>query len=229
MSRDNFDTCSERLVEVMGKVLGSATKVISNCVGDAIYSLLEHVITWRTIPKIIDLYSSKNATTRTKAAGFLEFILKNYPPDVFECARIDLAPILENFIKTAVADASSDARAHGRGCFVEYEKLYPDRGNRLISGFDHQAVKLINELKGGGGRPTSALAKRSSPMVSTKKPKSRPLSALRSAQEKQIEQSPSQPDILGKPKRAPLNSIKKSENSSFGSDVGGTGGSSSKP
>ena len=114
MAKDSFDTCSERLVEVMGKVLGSATKVISNCVSDAIYSLLEHVLTWRTIPKIIDIYQSKNATTRTKAAGFLEFILKNYPPDVFESARIDLVPGLENFIKTAVADASSDARAHGR-------------------------------------------------------------------------------------------------------------------
>ena len=56
MAKDSFDTCSERLVEVMGKVLGSATKVISNCVSDAIYSLLEHVLTWRTIPKIIDIY-----------------------------------------------------------------------------------------------------------------------------------------------------------------------------
>ena len=114
MSRDSFDTCAERLVEVMGKVLGSATKVISNCVGDAIYSLLEHVVTWRTIPKIIDIYSSKNATMRNQATGFLEFVLKNYPPDVFESSRVDLAPQLENIIKTAVADASSDSRAHGR-------------------------------------------------------------------------------------------------------------------
>ena len=65
-------------------------------------------------------------------------------------------------------------------------------------------------------------------MVSAKKPKPRPVSALRSAQEMPIDQSPAAPDILGKPKRAPLNSLKKSENSSFGSDIGGTGGSSSK-
>jgi hypothetical protein len=82
-------------VEILGRVLGSATKVISDQVNNAMVCLLENAVTWRTIPKVLELFKSKNSAMRTKAAGFLEFMLSSYPPEVFEHAKIDLIHPIE--------------------------------------------------------------------------------------------------------------------------------------
>jgi hypothetical protein len=132
----SFEKLAERFVEILGKVLGSATKVINDCMNDAMFKLLESCMTWRSIPKILDLGQSKSAGLRTKAAGFLEFTLKTYPIEVFESAKVDLIPPIEKSIKKIISDAAGDARAHGRGCFVEFEKMWPDRAARLYNELD---------------------------------------------------------------------------------------------
>ena len=88
---------------------------------------------------------------------------------------------------------------------------------------------MIAEIK--GGRPTSALSKRSSPLIQEKTIKSRPKSAVKriaTPVESSESVSPFKPDVLGKPKRADLRSLKKAPEDASPStrdESGCTGGS----
>ena len=168
--RDSFEQCAERIADTLFKLLNSGTKVLADAGHMSFTAILENVITFRLIPKIVDNIRSKNAFVRSKSAFYLAYMLEHYPKQVFEAgesARGHIYEMMEQGILCAIHDASSEARAAGRNCFISYRTMFTERADGLYYRLDPAAQKAVGEMIGG---PPSRHAKTLQAPVTKKVP-----------------------------------------------------------
>ena len=146
---DSFELCAERLSDVLYRLINSGNKILAESGSDCYIEIIKSVVTWRLIPKTLEQFSSKNANIRIKACMFLQTMLELYPIEVFEYAANNKTGFLEKLeqgLKIAVHDASSDTRAIARKAFLGYRNFFPARANKLFSTFDSSIQRAFGEL-----------------------------------------------------------------------------------
>jgi hypothetical protein len=140
-----FELAAERYLTGNGllKLTLSGNKLMAECGHNAILTILEHVISPKLLLRIADEIRTKNSLLRTRCANYLSVILINYPTKLLEkyCTNI------EEMIRIAVNDASSETRAIGRECFILYEQAFPSKANTLFNTFLLAVQKAVNETR----------------------------------------------------------------------------------
>ena len=186
---DSFELCAERLSDVLYKLINSGNKILAETGSDCFIEVIKSVVTWRLVPKTLEQFSCKNPNIRVKACMFLQTMLEIYPSEVFEYAANNKSGFLEKIeqgLKIAVHDATSDARAIARKAFLNYRNLFPVRANKLFQTFDSSIQRAFGELTdartvGTPARSTSSNSNRmatSASKIETKSVEKKPRSSL---------------------------------------------------
>ena len=186
---DSFELCAERLSDVLYKLINSGNKLLAETGSDCFIEVIKSVVTWRLVPKTLEQFSCKNPNIRVKACMFLQTMLEIYPSEVFEYAANNKSGFLDKIeqgLKIAVHDATSDARAIARKAFLNYRSLFPARANKLFQTFDSSIQRAFGELTdartvGTPARSTSSNSNRmatSASKIDTKSVEKKPRSSL---------------------------------------------------
>jgi len=150
--RDSFEPCAERIADTLFKLLNSGTKVLADAGHMSLMAVLDNVITWKLIPKIVDNIRSKNPFVRSKSASYLSYMLEHFPKPVFEAgesARGHIYEMVEQGILCAIHDASPEARAAGRSGYLSYRTMFTERSDGLYYRLEPGAQKAVGEMIGG--------------------------------------------------------------------------------
>ena len=146
---ESFELCAERLAEPLYRLINSGNKLLADTGSECFIEVIKSQVTWRLIPKTLEQFSSKNPNIRTKSCTFLQIMLEQYPCEVFEYAAANKSGFLEKLeqgLKLAVHDASSETRVIARKAFLNYRSLFPARASKLFQNFDGSIQRAFGEL-----------------------------------------------------------------------------------
>ena len=140
-----FELAAERYLtgNSLLKLTLSGNKLMAEYGHNAILTILEHVISPKLLLRIADEIRTKNSLLRTRCASYLSAILTGYPTRLLEkyCTNI------EEMIRIAINDASTETRSIGRECFILYEQAFPSKANTLFNTFLSAVQKAVNETR----------------------------------------------------------------------------------
>lgn len=205
-----FELCAERLTDALYRLINSGNKLLADTGSECFIEVIKAIVTWRLVPKTLEQFSSKNPNIRTKACTFLQLMLELYPCEVFEYAAANKSGFLEKLeqgLKLAVHDASSDTRAVARKAFLNYRTLFPTRATKLFQNFDGSIQRAFGELTESRNNVT--------PARSTSANSSRVQSSTVKIESNSIEKKNREPKSMEKKTRNSLNEIR---------DLSSTGG-----
>lgn len=146
---DAFELCAERLADTLYRLINSGNKILAETGSECFIEVIKSVVTWRLIPKTLEQFSCKNPYIRTKAITFLQTMLELYPCELFEYAASNKSGFLEKMeqgLKLAIHDASSETRAIARKAFLNYRNYFPARAIKLFKNFDGSIQRAFGEL-----------------------------------------------------------------------------------
>ncbi|GMH33117.1 hypothetical protein BSKO_00951 [Bryopsis sp. KO-2023] len=185
---------------VLFKVLIITVQVMADAADKCVHSILRYCQCGRLVPKICEvLISDRNAKSRQHCSKFLLQVMEEWAPSVYE-RQTDA---IENAIRCASQDTTSETRTVGRLAFGAYTQACPERAKsflkRLDGGLQQKLLGGMSAYKKGSiPFPTievslenvAAVAKRSAPFhpsnvhtpIRHKKGKRNSVTASRSAE-----------------------------------------------
>eukprot|EP00118_Oscarella_pearsei_P007437 m.36515 g.36515 ORF g.36515 m.36515 type:complete len:1097 (+) comp32260_c0_seq3:79-3369(+) len=124
-------------------LLPNSAKVMATSAHICILFLIRSVHSNLLLPVFMQNLSSKSSVIRRRCAEYLTEMLQKWPAKQLE----KHAPSLQDAIVKMMADSDQAARAFGRNAYWHFSGHFKKRGDQLLTTFDANTRKLINQAK----------------------------------------------------------------------------------
>lgn len=151
--QNGFEGLAEFFIPVLFKMIINTVNVISEAGSNCARTVILNTRVDRVVPQILtSASSSQHNSLRIKCCEFLCHILSSTSPSNPD----KFLDNIEETITTTLSDAIPDVRQNARQCFGNFNKRYPERGQRLFESLSPSVQKHLYEIYTQEERKTKA-------------------------------------------------------------------------